>query len=141
MKFPYTALDGDFERPYVRIAVRHNGLEEAYLTLVDSGADINVFSASLAEDLGIDLRQRRAVTVQGATGHVETFYIHRVTISVAGSSFETEAAFADMPHLDLAGLAGQRGFFDHFRVVFDFAAKEFELTGPGAEQIPRQPRP
>jgi hypothetical protein len=125
--FKYTTLDSAFERPYVEITVGYEGSKEAYLTLVDSGADINVFSASLAYDLGINLENGSPLTVRGATGEAETFYMHPVTITVGGVTFETEAAFADIPHLELAGLAGQRGFFDQFRITFDIETGEFEL--------------
>ncbi len=128
MKLKYTTLNSSFERPYAEITVWHGGRETPYLTLVDSGADINVFSASLANDLGINLDNGRPLTVRGATGEAETFYMHPVTLSVGGLSFETTAAFADVPHLELAGLAGQRGFFDHFRIAFDFESGEFDIT-------------
>jgi hypothetical protein len=131
--FKYTRLDSAFERPYVEITVGHEGSEEAYLTLVDSGADINVFSASLANDLGIDMEKGSPLTVRGATGEAETFYMHPVTITVGGVTFETEAAFADIPHLELAGLAGQRGFFDQFKVTFNFREGEIDLTEPRSD--------
>lgn len=133
MVFKYTKLDSTFERPYVEITVGHEGSKEAYLTLVDSGADINVFSSSLAYDLGIDLKNGDPLTVRGATGEAETFYVHPVTITVGGVTFETEAAFADIPHLELAGLAGQRGFFDQFTVTFNFREEEIELTEPHSD--------
>lgn len=131
MVVKYTTLDSSFERPYAEITIGHQGNEEPYLALVDSGADINVFSASLANDLGINLKNGRPLSVRGATGESETFYMHPITINVAGVAFETEAAFADIPHLELAGLAGQRGFFDQFRITFDFEALEFELSPKG----------
>jgi hypothetical protein len=125
--FKYTRLDSTFERPYVEITVGHEGREESYLTLVDSGADINVFSASLASDLGINLENASPLTLRGATGEADTFYVHPVIITVGGVTFETEAAFADIPYLELAGLAGQRGFFDQFKVSFDRNREELEL--------------
>jgi predicted aspartyl protease len=127
MKFDYTLLDGAFMRPYATIKVGSGKNTRRYKVLVDSGADINVFSASLAESLGLELQDGEAVTVRGATGKPGTFYAHPVTIEVANQSFTTTAAFADMPHLELAGLVGQQGFFDHFIVTFDADAREFEL--------------
>lgn len=70
------------------------------------------------------------MTVRGATGEDHMIYLHPVTVSVGYFTFRTSAAFADLPHLESAGLAGQRGFFDHFRIRFDCAAGEFELE-PG----------
>ena len=127
MKFKYTELGGTFKRPYVEVMVSHDDREEPYLVLVDSGADTNLFSASLAEDLGLILEDGRPVSVQGATGETATVYEHAITVSVAGQSFETTAAFTDLPHLALAGLVGQQGFFEHFLVTFDAKNGEFEL--------------
>jgi Aspartyl protease len=127
VKTKYTKLNGTFERPYLEIAVSHNRHEEPYLVLVDSGADTNVFSATLAEDLGLILEDGAPLEVQGATGEAVTFYEHSITITAAGKTFETTAAFADVSHLALAGLVGQQGFFDHFLITFDAAGGEFEL--------------
>ncbi len=131
MRFDYTVLDGSFERPYVRITVGHGRNAEPYLVLVDSGADVNVFSAALAADLGIALTSGEALTVRGATGKAETFYMHPVTITLGDVTFTTMAAFADLPHLELSGLAGQAGFFEHFDVSFKFQRRTFELTPVG----------
>ena len=127
MRIKYTKLGGTFKRPYAEISVNHNGQEEPYLVLVDSGADTNLFSASLADDLGLTLEEGKPVSVQGATGEAATVYEHVITIAVAGATFETTAAFADLPHLALAGLVGQQGFFEHFLVTFDAGSSEFEL--------------
>lgn len=54
--------------------------------------------------------------------------MHPVTITVGGVTFEAEADFTDIPHLELAGLAGQRGFFDQFKVTFNFREEEIDLT-------------
>jgi hypothetical protein len=56
------------------------------------------------------------------------FYAHTISIEVAGQKFEKTAAFANIPHLELSGLVGQQGFFDHFLIAFDAQAGEFELT-------------
>jgi hypothetical protein len=128
MRFDYTVLDGSFERPYAEIRVSYRDRSRRYMVLVDSGADINVFSAELAAILGIDLKRGEALTVRGATGQSETFYVHPITLSVGDVAFPTTAAFADVPHLELAGLAGQRGFFDWFDVSFRFRDGTFELS-------------
>jgi hypothetical protein len=127
MTLEYTVLDGTFERPYAEIRVGHDGRSRRYMVLVDSGADINVFSAELAAILGIDLKGGEPLTIRGATGQSETFYVHPITVSIGDVTFTTTAAFADVPNLELAGLAGQRGFFDRFDVSFKFRGRTFEL--------------
>lgn len=128
MKFDYTLLGGDFMRPYATIKVGNGKNIRRYKVLVDSGADINVFSASLAESLGLVLEDGKLVEVRGATGTMANFYVHPITVEVAGLKFDTTAAFADLPHLEFAGLAGQQGLFDQFVVTFNATAGEFELS-------------
>ena|ERR1035437_4909747 len=127
MRLKYTYLDGAIERPYADIEVSSGNKTKPYLVLVDSGADINLFSSELGEALDIDISSGEPLSVRGATGDEQTFFLHPITISVGSISFNTTAAFADIPHLESAGLAGQRGFFSHFRVTFDFDALEFDL--------------
>jgi len=128
MSIKYTALDGATNRPYADIEVSKDGQSETYLVLVDSGADINVFSSEIAESLGIDVESGEPLSVRGATGDEQTFYLHPITVKVGEDLFNTSAAFASVPHLESAGLAGQHGFFDHFIVKFDAEAGEFELN-------------
>jgi hypothetical protein len=49
MKFPYTRLPDKVSRPIIRISVEHKGKEIPYFGLIDSGADINLFHAEIAE--------------------------------------------------------------------------------------------
>ena len=128
MKFEYTLLDRAFKRPYATLQVGSAKGSRKYKVLIDSGADVNVFSASLADRLGIVLEEGELMSVRGATGAEATFYKHPISITVAGITFETRAAFADVPHLELAGLAGQEGFFEHFLITFDAENGEFELA-------------
>ncbi|HUD11236.1 MAG TPA: aspartyl protease family protein [Candidatus Saccharimonadia bacterium] len=131
MRIKYTALDGEVKRPYADIEVSHGEASESYLVLVDSGADINIFSAEIGRALGIDIASGEPLSVRGATGDEQTFYLHPITITIGNITFDTTAAFADVRHLEAAGLAGQLGFFDRFLVAFDAEANEFELKPKG----------
>lgn len=110
------------------VELRSGDKSASYVVLVDSGADVSLFSAEVGVELGIDIPSGEALTVRGATGDEQTFFMHPITIAVEDTVIETTAAFADIPHLESAGLAGQRGFFNHFRITFDFEAGEFELA-------------
>ena len=135
MKLKYTVLDGTFKRPYADIEVRYGNESVSYVVLVDSGADINLFSAEVGRELGVDIPSGEALTVRGATGDEQTFFMHPVTIAIESAVIETTAAFADIPHLESAGLAGQRGFFNHFHISFEFQASEFELIPRAAPRL------
>jgi hypothetical protein len=109
------------------VVVRHGGLEASYVLLVDSGADINVFSGELARELGITLEDGEMLEVRAATGDEAILWRHPVTITVGGHTIPVLAAFGEAEHLEAVGLAGQEGFFDQFRVTFDRCAGIFEL--------------
>ena len=127
MRFAYARYSDTVVRPVIRVQIRVGKRASDYELLIDSGADINFLDTELAADLGIDLTAGVPATVMGATGQPQDVYIHEVTMAVGGHAFKTRAAF--LPTTNPYGLAGQRGFFDHFRVTFDLRAEEIELTG------------
>jgi hypothetical protein len=114
-------------RPLVDVVVSHGERDASYVLLVDSGADINVFSAELARELDITLEDGERLEVRGATGDDAVFWRHPVMITVGGCEILVLAAFGEAEHLEAVGLAGQEGFFDQFKVTFDRRAGVFEL--------------
>lgn len=131
MTFDYVRYSDTVARPVIELEVGYKGVTVTYNTLVDSGADISVFNTELAAVLGIDLESGVPAEVLGATGEVMTVYVHLVTLTVGGYSFEAQVAFMDSesPY----GLAGQRGFFDNFVVTFDRQAGQVRLAHVGDE--------
>jgi len=127
MRFDYTRFDSSRLRPLVDVVVRYGGREASYVLLVDSGADINVFSGELARELGITLEDGEMLDVRAATGDEAVPWRHPVTITVGGHAVPVLAAFGEAEHLEAVGLAGQEGLFDQFRVTFDRCASIFEL--------------
>jgi hypothetical protein len=127
VRFEYTRYDSSRLRPLIDVVVSRGGREASYVLLVDSGADINVFSAELARELGVTLEDGEMLEVRGATGDEAVFWRHPVTITVGGHDVGVLAAFGEAEHLEAVGLAGQEGFFDQFRVTFDRRAGVFEL--------------
>ncbi|OGY08355.1 MAG: hypothetical protein A2782_00840 [Candidatus Blackburnbacteria bacterium RIFCSPHIGHO2_01_FULL_43_15b] len=98
--------------------------------LVDSGASLSVLHAKFGEKVGLDVKSGKKMQLKGATVGMGTQFIHEITMIIGGQSFNLEVGFSydlDMPW----GLLGQNGFFDKFRVCFDKAKSEFELTPKG----------
>jgi predicted aspartyl protease len=95
-------------RPVIEIGIKYRRRSLRYDVLVDSGADINVFNAELAEALGIDLATGASAEVTGATGQVEIVSIHTITLTVGDRSYKTPVAF--LASTSPYGLVGQRGF-------------------------------
>lgn len=97
-----------------------------YVVLVDSGASACVFHAGIGEAIGINIKSGKKAPLRGVTlGEGEQFF-HEVTLVLGGNKIEGYVGFS----YDLKfpfGLLGQEGFFDKFRVCFDFPKKEFEI--------------
>ena len=127
MIFPYKRVGDGYVRPIIPIDIRFAGEEMTCEVLVDSGADINLLSADVGEVLGIPVREGREATVGGIGGTGIPIFIHPVSITVGGWSFDVEMAFMpDMPTVGY-GVVGQKGFFDLFRVQFDLRNERIEL--------------
>lgn len=126
MKFKYKKYGEDILRPVVPIEIHHNNLEVPYEVLIDSGADISVFDASLAEVLGINLVKGVKKQIIGATGFPENMYLHAILIKVGDIEFRVEVGFMNIS-TNSYGIAGQRGFFSKFIVKFDLQREEIEL--------------
>lgn len=127
MKFRYKKYAPGILRPVIPIEILHKDIGVPYEVLVDSGADISIFDAQIAEILGIDLKTGKEQKVAGLTGFSESHYLHQVTIAVGGWRYKIEAGF--LPNIGRFGygVVGQKGFFDIFVVKFDLIREEIEL--------------
>jgi hypothetical protein len=92
--------------------------------VVDSGAGRCVFHAGWAQPLGIDLKSGTREVSYGISGPQE-MWLHEVALYVHGGPVRVLAAFQE--NLPVAGLLGMQGFFEHFTVTFDVAARECRL--------------
>ena len=128
MKFKYKTY-GLIPRPVIEITLKHIDNLIRYEVLVDSGADICLFSQSVGEAIGVDIKSGKIREVFGVGGKASLYYLHKISIEVGGWNYEIEAGF--MP--DVAGrtmpygLVGQKGFFENFIVKFDLLKEEVDL--------------
>lgn len=105
-------------RPMLRVRV-HNPPRptDAFLALVDSGADVTMFNVDVAADVGIDLAARRAAGAVGIGGTARV-YVCSVELEVEGLRFPADVHFnADLP--PTVALLGRRDVFARFRFGFD----------------------
>lgn len=119
-------------RPTLPVILGNGDRHVECLGIVDSGADFVSFSRSVADSLG--LRLEAPVTTTGVGGGMVTHF-HPVTLElpsiIGASSFAVNVAFLDdfgwkEGYTDV-GLLGQNGFFDRFKVAFDFRQKSFDI--------------
>jgi hypothetical protein len=125
VRFPYKRYSDVHVRPVIPVRVAAADRWIDYEVLVDSGADLCIFDAELAEPLGLDLESGERAVVAGATGAPQDVFIHPVELTVGPRTFGVRVAF--MPASHPYGLAGQRGFFSQFLVTFDQPKSEMEL--------------
>ncbi|MDZ4285288.1 MAG: aspartyl protease family protein [Patescibacteria group bacterium] len=127
MKFRYKKYGPGIIRPVIPVELTANGVAVPYEVLVDSGADMCVFDAQIAEVLGIDVKAGERSELSGATGYVQPFYIYPVSIAVGGWEHTIKVGF--LPNIAKTGygIVGQKGFFDIFIVKFDYRKEEIEL--------------
>ena len=126
MKFRYKKYAPGVLRPVIPIEVIKNSKEVPYEVLVDSGADICIFDAQIAEILGIDVVKGERQEISGLTGFPEYYYLHTIEIKVGGREYKSEVGFMSMRN-NAYGIVGQKGFFDKFVVKFDLQKEDLEL--------------
>jgi len=124
--YPYKKIDSKF-LPIIPVEIYYKDNVLAYEALIDSGAGFCIFHAELAPILGIDLKSVKPEEFGGiVAGGVG--YVHTVEFRVKGDRYETVCAFSEDINDDGYGILGHIGFFDHFRVKFEYDKKNIELT-------------
>lgn len=128
MKFKYKKFGRGILRPVIPIEVIHNSQSVFYEVLVDSGADLCIFSSGIAELLDIDLEKGEKKMIEGVTGVPEYYYLHPITLKVGGWDYQIKAGFFSKIAKVGYGVVGQQGFFDKFVIKFDLIKEEIELS-------------
>lgn len=129
MRFPTTATRGQ-QRPLVALhAIAPNGRRIVVDALVDSGADLTLFTPAAAELLELDLTHIPETPISSAFGTVDSYQavplqleLRRPPDSLAWSA---NVGFVKR-HLTYC-ILGTRGFFEFFRFHYDVAHSQFEL--------------
>lgn len=135
MKFRYKRYSPSVLRPVIPIKVFYKGKGTRYEVLIDSGADISIFSSVVAETLGIKMTTGEKSLISGVTGDVKPYWIHKVDLLIGERIFKNvKVGFFQGMEEDGYGIVGQKGFFELFVVKFDLKAEEIEL------KIKRGPR-
>lgn len=125
--FEYKRI-GNFWRPIIPITLKHNKKGLNYVALLDSGADFNIFHSELAEVLEIDLTKLPKISFSGINKGVHgIMQMAVIEIGINDYTFNTPVHFSSEISPDGYGIVGQQGFFDKFKVLFNFEAKKIEL--------------
>jgi len=99
--------------------------EIVLMSLVDSGAEHTVFHVDVAERLGFDVTDHPEAILEGVGGVVDGYMI-RVGIRLGRHQWDTFAIFTDGLKPG-SGLLGQQGFFEFFKVTFDYQERVMDI--------------
>lgn len=150
MKIPFSVLPAspdsaffdrsELKRPIVALLLAKDDHQVIVYAVVDSGADLCVFPASLATSLGIALPNDKASVFSGSGETPQIAYFEQVQATILPMdatniepdqqplAFPLYAGFCEtLEHIGM-GLLGQEGFFSRFAVSFNNAQSYFEIT-------------
>jgi hypothetical protein len=107
--FKYQNSDGTYSKlPIIPVRLACNKNHQWVYALLDSGADMSLFNASIAKLLNVTVKDGDPISVYGVMDFAQsTAYLHQVNLSVAGlRSVDTNVAFSDdevYPQLAILG--------------------------------------
>lgn len=115
-------------RPIIEAIFIKNKIYISHHILLDSGADVNLFRSEVAEALGIKINSGKKKKAKGIGDTPIKGYEHSFNIRIPGlRAVKTKAIFTnDLPDYAVS-IAGNLGFFDKFKVSFDYKRKEIEV--------------
>jgi len=114
-------------RPVIQIDFETPAGKFGYFVLIDSGADFCIFHATIGEQLGLDVKAGKPLTFFGTSGEPQKAYFHEITFKIGGVSHTCDVGFSyDMEKLAY-GLLGQHGFFDKWKVKFEYQKENIEI--------------
>jgi hypothetical protein len=124
MEFPYL-FRKDKSYPIIPIKISSGSLTLKTEALVDSGANISVFSSDIADYLELVLTGGKQIYLQGVGGRI-VGYIHKVKIDISGISFRCPIVFS-AELITSFNIIGRDAFFDKFLITFDEARRKLIL--------------
>ena len=88
--------------------------------LVDSGADFCILKGEIGELLGLDVEAGQEFPYRGINGAESIGYAHAVWFCIKGVWIPAKVVFSyDIPKGGHQ-VVGQIGFFNHFKINFDY---------------------
>jgi hypothetical protein len=117
--FPFTKQEseafGHIARPIIRVTLRAESGELFDTTaLLDSGADVSMFSPSIAQIMGLEIRRGKRKVFRGLGGKVEA-YLHRIHLKIGPLQFYARVAF---PAVEIPNLVGRLDIMKDIDVIF-----------------------
>ena len=126
----YKDADGNLvQLPIVSVRINCNKVMLPLWGLLDSGADVTLLNASVAQVFDIDLKKGSLIRLTGVTEATEfRGYLHPVSLEIKDvGSVDTMVVFTESEDYPNMTILGRRGFFEHFIVKFEEYKKQVEI--------------
>ena len=112
-------------RPIIPVSLKYKQHSIHYEALIDSGADFCIFPTGIANKLGLDFKKAQKIYFSGATGEPVVGFVGKVALQIGETTSETKIVFTDLD--EKMALLGQHGFFELFKIKFNFKQEEIEI--------------
>ena len=126
MVFDYRELAPGISRPIIPVRLRYKKIFVGLEAIIDSGADWCIFDAGLLDIFKLPLGSQTKFF--GAGKEPLRGFKSKVNLTIAGKDFKTEVLFSPTLGRHSYEILGQKGFFDNFKVCFDKANYQVEIT-------------
>lgn len=115
-------------RPIIPVKLKLNKIEFNYLALIDSGADFNIFHGDIAKILKIDLSKlKKPVYFSGIQGG-GIGYFTAIDVGINNNFINTPVVFSNDISDNGYGILGQQGFFNNYKIEFDYKSQKITLS-------------
>lgn len=115
--YRYKQLKG-LRVPIITLGIRYGEKWYPVGAYVDSGATFSVFTAQVADRLGLAYRSGRRMYVQVGDGSFIPIYLHDLEVQVGKHRLVVPLGFSDRLGVRF-NLLGRMGIFGYFKVCFD----------------------
>ncbi len=112
-------------KPKIQLTIKHGEREASSDAVIDSGADISIFDASIAEHIGLPFSRFEQKQIAGVSGFVKA-NICKVQADILGEFFELPVAFVSN-YSGPFNILGRKGFFEKHVITFDEAKLEIKV--------------
>src|SRR3989344_4525977 len=116
-------------RPVIDVIFLNGKKFVSYPVLLDTGADYNILHSEIGEMLGLKINTGKKRDLFGMGNQPIVGYEQKISFKLPGlKSTETAAIFSDELSVDSHAVLGNSGFFDKFKVTFDYKNKIIEVS-------------
>jgi hypothetical protein len=129
-----TMARGGLHRPIVPLVVEASTGQRLIVdALVDTGADLTLLPIDVAQALGIDLTPYIQTAVSSALGQQLTYAAIDLILELRSipDVYRWRARVGILSQAMTFSILGTRGFFEHFRLHYDWSARAIEIEAIG----------